>query len=574
MNVPQQSRKESNTEIQTEIYSESNDDDDSSTNNTHPVQSQTQSTSTNHAQKSIFEDIQTFSDTPTINKKHPGSTRYSSFNTKSSFYKALAKVKASLPKNKNKATEIIKYLCLYYNVSSSSTISVQSKNQKKSIINVVSEKVKKFYELDTISRQYPGKRDVLKINGTDYQKRVMLMPINEAFSEFKIYNRNLTVGRSRFHALRPKYVLTFTHAVHAYCCCCYCENVSLLFDTFKTILCMKSVNELLKLLFCSLHSYECVSGMCDVCFHYEKKFLNLFDLNMDKIFQFYQWEKDKDGFMVKNFHTSHTIAMVTKRFIELLKPYKLHQYLIFIQAQSIQNVKELQIDSEIMIVLDFSENFSTTSQKDIQSAFFSKKQISLFTAIRYHAQNPPQSFVFINDDTSHSKNQVYFYISLMIEEIKKDVPFLKHVTFVSDGCSGQFKNRFIMLNLLYTIEDFGCSSQWIFTPTGHGKNAVDGVGGTLKRQVYNRVMTGKNEVYTAYDFFKCASEFSLKTKLFYVDQKDVEEMNRKILNSRWAKVKAVPGTRSFHHFTHSEDGKYLIASVSSLGDGQKVFKMR
>lgn len=54
----------------------------------------------------------------------------------------------------------------------------------------------------------------------------------------------------------------------------------------------------------------------------------------------------------------------------------------------------------------------------------------------------------------------------------------------SPSCSEQFKNRFTLLSLSMLFKTFIPSNfRGIFFPTSHGKGAVDGVGGEMKRQV-------------------------------------------------------------------------------------------
>ncbi|KYN38917.1 hypothetical protein ALC56_06707 [Trachymyrmex septentrionalis] len=52
---------------------------------------------------------------------------------------------------------------------------------------------------------------------------------------------------------------------------------------------------------------------------------------------------------------------------------------------------------------------------------------------------------------------------------------------MSDGASGQYKNRKNFINLTYHMEDFKVAAEWHFFPTSHGKGLCDGIGGTLKR---------------------------------------------------------------------------------------------
>jgi hypothetical protein len=58
---------------------------------------------------------------------------------------------------------------------------------------------------------------------------------------------------------------------------------------------------------------------------------------------------------------------------------------------------------------------------------------------------------------------------------------LKEIVYFSDGSAAQHKNRKNLLNITFHNENFGVPADWHFFATSHGKNACDGIGGTLKR---------------------------------------------------------------------------------------------
>ena len=59
-----------------------------------------------------------------------------------------------------------------------------------------------------------------------------------------------------------------------------------------------------------------------------------------------------------------------------------------------------------------------------------------------------------------------------------------------DGAESQFKNRYTLSNIIWP-EKLNChlrSIDWSFFGTAHGKGSVDGVGGTMKRAVWRRIL--------------------------------------------------------------------------------------
>ena len=225
--------------------------------------------------------------------------------------------------------------------------------------------------------------------------------------------------------------------------------------------------------------------------------------------------------------------------------------------------------------MDFSENYSSKSQDDLQQTYFGKNQISLFTVVAYVGTRMKKiSIVIANDNCSHSKEQVFYYMRLIVDELKKERQDLKKIFFVSDDAGSQFNYRFILTNMMQAKSDLGVNVQWDFFPTSHGKSPADGLGGTVKRGVCARVLSGSHLVYNAKEFVECAKSFcKTSTRLICVTDDDMRE-TFKMLKIRWANTKALIGTRSYHHFKPAENGKDLLAAVSSIQDDPKTFKNR
>lgn len=103
----------------------------------------------------------------------------------------------------------------------------------------------------------------------------------------------------------------------------------------------------------------------------------------------------------------------------------------------------------------------------------------------------------------------------IISSLKEEFKDLKKVTVFSDGCAAQFKNKFTLSNLCFMMYDFGVEGEWVFFATSHGKGAVDGIGGCIKRMVWSKVKTREVTINSAKDFFECARAVK-KVKVIFV----------------------------------------------------------
>ena len=67
---------------------------------------------------------------------------------------------------------------------------------------------------------------------------------------------------------------------------------------------------------------------------------------------------------------------------------------------------------------------------------------------------------------------------------------VKTVHIWSDGPSSQFKNQYVAAALPWLQAETNIQVDWNFFATSHGKGAVDGIGGTIKRLAGRCVVTG------------------------------------------------------------------------------------
>ena len=90
--------------------------------------------------------------------------------------------------------------------------------------------------------------------------------------------------------------------------------------------------------------------------------------------------------------------------------------------------------------------------------------------------------IIISDSHEHDNISVYLFQTKLIAFLQEKYGTgIKTIKYFSDGAASQYKNKYNLLNLGFHFEDFGINAEWHFFATAHGKNACDGVGGSLKR---------------------------------------------------------------------------------------------
>ena len=92
--------------------------------------------------------------------------------------------------------------------------------------------------------------------------------------------------------------------------------------------------------------------------------------------------------------------------------------------------------------------------------------------------------VLASDNLIHAKETIGPYIDYLLSTLPKSV---KTVSLWSDGPSSQFKNKYIVSMIPVLQKKYGITIRWNYFATSHGKGAVDGIGGSVKRQVWTAV---------------------------------------------------------------------------------------
>lgn len=87
---------------------------------------------------------------------------------------------------------------------------------------------------------------------------------------------------------------------------------------------------------------------------------------------------------------------------------------------------------------------------------------------------------FISSSQTHDSLFVYCVIKKLMPIVRRVVADLTNVHYFTDGASAQYKNEKVFINLLYHMEDFGCTATHHLYVTSHGKGPIDGIGGRLK----------------------------------------------------------------------------------------------
>jgi hypothetical protein len=505
------------------------------------------------------------------------------FKSKSAKSKALNRAENSLPRDPVKKKIILKEIMKRHDISAEIPPKFSEKRPRKSFENLP-EIIKEFYLCEAVSRLMPGKDDFITIKHSDgsrekVQKYIMIVTISDAFEEFKKTFVAITCSLSYFTQHRPKYVMKKSDSKHYSCLCTICENFQLLCNSISPYFTQKKVGlstEILEKLCCDPKNFECSNNECKDCVNYMDVLKSLLmSCCLDEPVKWYKWEKSGENrFIEKTLQADKKVGDVLKEFEQSFKKFKLHKFVQRTQKQYLNESRENLNENEAIIIVDYAEKYTTTFQHAVQSSYFGSRAISIFTARAYVGKQAEYSFALVSDNITQGKHEVFACLKYIIGQLKLRHQNLSHVKVFSDGCGGQFKNRFHFKNLIHAVSDFNVTLELAFFATGHGKSPCDGIGAAIKRHVRYNVLAERFNVINASDFVNCAQSFANRIKVYELTQDEINSYHA-VLSARWddKNVKKVAGTMKFHSFKVTNQAGVIKASVTSFDHQPENFSL-
>ncbi|KAL0879214.1 hypothetical protein ABMA27_002997 [Loxostege sticticalis] len=427
----------------------------------------------------------------------------------------------------------------------------------------IKQDVEEFFEDDCNTKISPDKKEFITRNGQRKQKRYLLDTLTNLHKKF-MHVQNSNIGYSTFCKYRPFWVLYPKESDRNTCACKIHVNFDLLVKSLNKKRITKEANgtAILESLCCDIHNEECLNRTCAVC---RNRVINYEEFNNEEQINYYQWCAKKETYNVKGQDKTKIVTVKTrlqdyprnviKKLEDSLKSYFKHCTNIIVQYKSIKSLKATMTTKEVMLHIDFSENYSVKFNEEIQSYHFggSRLQITLHTAVAYLID--PETGIMksysvcsISECNRHDASAIWAHLIPLLGYVREISPLIDTVHFVSDSPSSQYRNRYIFFVISQLQQDFPELNfiTWNYLEAGHGKGAPDGVGAVLKRTADQIIRFG-NDIGTMKDFWELIQVKVKNVKLLSVSEQDIED--RKFPSS----VQGFRGTMSVHQVLWSFD---------------------
>lgn len=472
------------------------------------------------------------------------------FNSAEALAKAMARAKkalqSALPRSPRR-NEIVRQ-----KLFPATVVSVKQTRRTSAVSENTVSLVKKFYERDDVRRIAPGRKDFMTIRKEDgekvqCQKRHLTSSIKEVHAQYCEEFPQQKIGKSKFAELRPQHVLLSNKLPHNVCLCKYHSNFKLAMDALHGLAPEKLAaysHDTLDELTCLSAKEECYVNDCDLCkdgMGFSSRYP--LDTFSEESCSWYVWKVAEDGVMTKCVEegTTEDLYMYLK---SLIPQFVEHCHVKQVQAAAYQEERAAmdQVSSKALLQVDFAENYTCVAQDEIQSAHWHQRQVSLFTAALWHS-GELHPIVLVSDNLVHAKETVVAYMSQVLEQVPESVT---EVSIWSDGPASQFKNRFIAESLKVLQHKCGKKLTWNYFATSHGKGPVDGIGGSLKRQVWNAVKCRKVMVNDATTFAAAASTNS-NVVVKVISEEETKNINALLkVNEVFERAQVIKGISKVH----------------------------
>ena len=173
-------------------------------------------------------------------------------------------------------------------------------------------------------------------------------------------------------------------------------------------------------------------------------------------------------------------SKVIDRLIDSLEELRPHPFISKAQSHYLNQLID-NLDSLNAIFLGyFAENFSFVVQDETQSFHWNNAMCTLHPVVIYYhtAENSIShySYTIISDDNTHDVHFLYEVISIIIEDLKENLPHLSSLHFFTDGCAGQYENGKTLYNLCRIKYEYCMDAKWNSFAILHCKSLCDGIG--------------------------------------------------------------------------------------------------
>ncbi|KAK5649064.1 hypothetical protein RI129_003956 [Pyrocoelia pectoralis] len=318
----------------------------------------------------------------------------------------------------------------------STSLSHVKRKQTISKTKTIKEDVISFYQRDENSRLCAGKKECITYKKVKKQKRYMNYSLKSLYKKF-IIEKEIKISYTSFCRLRPFWVVPPKLGSRDTCLCVTHENFRLVAAKLysEKIINLKNPEEIISAITCNLNREESLSRSCQNCKEIQ---IPINEFNGSNQCQYQKWCSKKETRVSSKTGKPIVVQITLKEditisyydlFNELMNQipkYMSHVRNVYHQHQPLSTVKKSLTDSELLLHIDFSENYACKYSSEAQSVHFgaSRQQITLHTGVAYKT-NSLQSFCTVSSSLRHDAKAIAAHLIPVIQHFAIDTIDIK-----------------------------------------------------------------------------------------------------------------------------------------------------
>ena len=396
---------------------------------------------------------------------------------------------------------------------------------------------------------------------------------------FKAENPSITVSKSTFFKHRPSHVLSFKKMPFKQCLCDICQNVVKNLKVLNLNLpCEHKIPDkyhLCTIINCDTLSLACLECKCSFCgpWIFKDRMSSLLGDKAEKLVLWERWEyvvSEKE--LVEHFGSLGRLLTEFTNEIHDVK-FSKHLFVAKHQQKQFSNLIKNIPSKWAVAVIDFAENYRCVTQDEVQSAYYSYNQVTLFPCVMYYncphcPERVVNYFIYVSDDMVHDASFAHIAMGHACSYLQ-NLEF-EHLVLFSDGAPNQFKCQLPFRHLGELTKTI--SIERCFFGSRHGKNPCDACGGVVKRLVTDAVRSQNYTILSSSSFFQFAFENlslppiasesphnHLKRSFFYILKDEVQKLRDS--NFKFQDT-TIPGTRNLHSVRYVQDNILAVRNLS------------
>ena len=326
------------------------------------------------------------------------------------------------------------------------------------------------------------------------QKHVLNDNMMNLYEKYKFENPGIKMSRTCFYKLKPYHAILADFANRCTCLCIRHQNMSLKIKALCNLGLRLSKNP--DVIIKAHETNGEILAMID-------------SLEITSV-KYFNWKRVDDGNKMRYKEVEKNVGKQAfiEQFDKELSEFRQHAKRVTVQYNEMRRLRESLSENEMVVWMDFAENYSCVSLEEIQSAYWNATAISLHTMVVYSNSNGNstrvQSYVAVSDVMSHNASSVYTILKKLGSLLKKEHPNLQAIHYLSDSPTSQYRNKTMFQFVSMHEEEFAIKAWWSYLESGHGTGLCDGLGASVKRSADNAVKQGKASIQSAADVLKWA----------------------------------------------------------------------